>query len=1013
MVGIDNFPNWDPKTRKVKNFRVARTLTFLLAPLILVLYFPVIVGSVEILYYLPLHTLFETFSIAVSVLVFAIGWNSYTQQTTPGLLALSSGFLGVALLDFGHLLSYAGMPDFVTPSGPEKAIDFWLAARFIAAISLLAAALLPWTPQLSEARRYPLIGATLLATAAVYGVTLWFQETLPHTFIPGQGLTPIKIYAEFVLVLLYGGAALAFHWRRRRPSTLDAPRLVVAAVAIAISELCFTLYFSVYDLSNAAGHVYKVIGYWYLYRAIFVTSVHYPYDALNQSQWDLWAEKERMRVTLLSIGDGLIATDTDGRVTLMNRASERLTGWTMAEAQGKPVSDVFAIESVETGQAVDVPVEQVLRDGQIVGLANHTVLVSRDGRRSHIADTAAPIRDRNGALHGVVLIFQDVTETYNSREALKESLSLTKGVLESAACGVIATSLDGVVRVFNREAEQITGYSAGEMLEQPSSTLLRLHDAEELRDQAEQLSRALQRPIKPDFELFVATARNSGVPEQREWTCVRKDGVRRSVSLVVSMLRDSGGVVRGYLAIMLDVTEKRRAERQIERLAYYDPLTDLPNRRLLLESLGQALQTARRAERHGALLFLDLDHFKNLNDARGHTAGDTLLRELAQRLRGVLRKGEMVSRLSGDEFVVLLPDLGADQTEAASIARQVADKLRLAVALPFRLDQQDYSLFASVGLTVFPKTAVETVDDILIQADSAMYAAKDGGRNSVREFDPQMRSEAESRLRLEQDLRKAVENDEFTLFLQPQTTADGALVAAEALVRWNHPTRGLVAPAQFIGVAENSGLILPLGDWILTEACRILRRLEDAGSPCCLSVNISPRQFRQKSFCATVTAIVNLTRVNPRRLTLEITEGIAIDDVHDTVAKMRELSACGVSFSLDDFGTGYSSLSYLKRLPVSELKIDRSFIQDVDGNSHNAALVDMILSIADRLGLRTVAEGVETAGDRDFLKERGCAIFQGYYFSRPIPVDAFFRAYAPPAADDDVPTPHAEADALS
>jgi diguanylate cyclase (GGDEF)-like protein/PAS domain S-box-containing protein len=1012
MSETNALPICSQSKRRENKFNIAANLAFLLSLFAASLFFSAVAGSIEVVHYLPLHTLFETFSIAVAALVFAIGWTSYTQQTTPALLVLSTGFLGVAALDFGHLLSYAGMPDFVTPAGPEKAIVFWLAARFIAAIALLAAAPLSWKPEASETRRYPLIGATLLTTAAVYGVTLWFPETLPRTFIPGQGLTAIKLCAEYVLVLLYGGAALAFHWRRRRPSTLDVSRLIVAAVALAISELCFTLYFSVYDLSNAAGHVFKVIGYWYLYRAIFVTSVHHPYDALNQSQWELWTEKERMRVTLLSIGDGMIATDTDGRVTLMNRASERLTGWTMAEAQGKPVSDIFAIESAETGQAVDVPVEQVLHDGQIVGLANHTVLVSRDGRRSHIADTAAPIRDRDGALHGVVLIFQDVTETYNSREALKESLSLNKGVLESAACGVIATGLDGLVRVFNREAEQITGYSAGEMLEQPASALLRLHDAEELRVQAERVSQALRRPIKPDFEVFVAATRESGLPEQREWTCVRKDGARRLVSLVVSVLRDSGGVVRGYLAIMLDITEKRRAERQIERLAYYDPLTDLPNRRLLLESLGQALQTGRRAGRLGALLFLDLDHFKNLNDARGHTAGDALLRELAQRLRGVLRSEEMVSRLSGDEFVVLLPDLGADQTEAASVARQVADRLRLAVALPFRLDQQDYSLSASVGLTVFPKTAVETVDDILIQADSAMYAAKDGGRNSVRAFDPQMRSEAESRLRLEQDLRKAVESDDFTLFLQPQTTADGALVAAEALVRWNHPTRGLVAPGEFITVAENSGLILPLGDWILAEACRILRRLEDAGSPCHLSVNISPRQFRQTNFCATVIDIINRTRVNPQRLTLEITEGIAIDDFHDTVGKMQELIACGVSFSLDDFGTGFSSLSYLKQLPVREIKIDRSFIQDVDGNSHNAALVEMILAIADRLGLRTVAEGVETAEDRDFLQERGCAVFQGYYFSRPIPADVFLHTYAPPAAPQDV-TRRAEVDALS
>ncbi|WP_109109564.1 MASE3 domain-containing protein [Azospirillum sp. TSO35-2] len=988
-----------PDDQKSQPLGVFRSLVALTVPFLLVLYASGLPGSVELAQYLPLHTFFETFAIAVAALIFAIGWNAYAEENTPALLALSTGFLGVALLDFGHLLSYAGMPAFVTPSGPEKAIVFWLAARLMAALALLAAALLPWDAGSSRLRR-PLLGIVLLTTAAVYWAALWHPDHLPRTFIEGQGLTTTKLVAEYILVLLYAAAALTLHRRSRRPTTLDVGRLIVAAVAIAIGELCFTLYFSVYDLSNVAGHVYKVIGYWYLYRAVFVTSVHRPYDALHRSQRDLWREKERARVTLLSIGDGLIATDTAGRVTLMNPVAERLTGWNSAEAAGRPVADVFLIENAESGERVEVPVRQVLLHGELVGLANHTVLVARDGRRSHIADMATPIRDHDGRLHGVVLVFQDVTETYNSREALKESLSLNKGILESAACGIIATTLDGALRVFNREAERIFGYSAAETLGRP--ILPQLHDADELRVHAGRLTVELGRPVQSGFDALVARTRDSGEPDHREWTGIRKDGTRIAVSMVISVLRDSGGAVRGYLAVVMDITERKRAERQIETLAYYDPLTNLPNRRLLLETLGRHLREAQRAGCWGALMCLGLDDFKRLNDARGHAAGDILLRELADRLTGTLRPGDMAGRLSGDQFVILLPDLGTDRAEAQATARRTAETIRRAVAQPFHLDRWEHSIFASIGVTVFPKTATETVEDLLKQADTAMYAAKDAGRNTICPYDPAMLVDAESRLRLQQDLRKAVQAGEFTLFLQPQTRADGTLVAAEALVRWMHPQRGLVAPGAFIAVAEESGLILPLGDWVLTEACHVLRRLADSGIGCKLSVNISPRQFRQPGFCADVIAAVEATGIDPRRLTLEITEGIAIEDCATTVAKMATLSAFGISFSLDDFGTGFSSLSYLQQLPVTEIKIDRSFVQDVAGNSHNAALVEMILSIAGRLGLETVAEGVETAAERDFLHDRGCAIFQGYYFDRPMPVDDFVGKYVAPA--DRLPT---------
>lgn len=985
-----------PAEVRAATFRPLIVLGMLVTPFLFVVYWADYAGSIELAHYLSAHSLFETFSIAVAGLIFAIGWNAYTEETPPALLALSTGFLGVALLDFGHMLSYAGMPDFVTPSGPEKAIAFWLAARLMAGLCLLGAALLPWRPG-GAVFGYPLMAGVLSATGLVYWIVLWHADWLPRTFVPGQGLTIVKLVAEYGLVTLYAAAAFAFYRRGRRPAALDADRLAVAALTICLSELCFTLYFSVYDLSNLTGHVYKVIGYWYLYRAVFVTSVHRPYDALHRSRRELWREKEQARITLLSIGDGLIATDTDGRVTLMNPVAERLTGWRLAEASGRPVSEIFRIESAETGEPANVPVQQVLSHGQQVGLANHTVLVARDGARSHIFDMATPIRERDGTLYGVVLVFQDVTETYRSREALKESLSLNRGILESAACGIVATGLDGTVRVFNREAERIFGYTAEEMLGRTS--LPQLYDPDELRTQAERVVAELGRPVEAGFEALVARTRDSGLPDNREWTGVRKDGSRIVVSTAIGLLRDGGGAVQGYLAVAMDITERKRIERQIENLAYYDPLTNLPNRRLLLETLDSCLEQGRRNGRCGALLYLDLDEFKRLNDARGHAAGDSLLRELAVRLKANLRKGDTIGRLSGDEFVILLPDLGPGPQVAAVMARQIADEIRLAVARPFHLDSWDHCIFASIGMTIFPKLPGETSEDLLKQADTAMYAAKEAGRNIVRGYDPAMLADAEVRLLLQQDLSKAVEEREFVLYLQPQTLADGTLVAAEALVRWRHPQKGLVPPGAFIAVAEESGLILPLGDWILAEACRVLRRLADAGSDCTLSVNISPRQFRQQNFCAGVAAAVEAAGIDPRRLMLEITEGIAIEDRDDTVAKMAALSEIGICFSLDDFGTGFSSLSYLQQLPVKEIKIDRSFVRDVDCNSHSAALVEMMLSIARRLRLRTVAEGVETAAHRDFLQAHGCTVFQGYFFDRPMPVEDFLRKYVEGSVD--------------
>jgi diguanylate cyclase (GGDEF)-like protein/PAS domain S-box-containing protein len=449
------------------------------------------------------------------------------------------------------------------------------------------------------------------------------------------------------------------------------------------------------------------------------------------------------------------------------------------------------------------------------------------------------------------------------------------------------------------------------------------------------------------------------------------------------------GSRNGLVSIGRDITARRRAESEIARLAYFDSLTGLPNRRLLNDRLAHALAVARRSGHHGALLLLDLDYFKTLNDARGHDMGDRMLKAVSERLQAELRESDTLARFGGDEFVLLLPEISPHPQLAADMARSVAEKLRMVVNKPFELDGEQIALGASIGVTLFPAAEGGDVSELLKQADTAMYQAKAAGRNIVRFFEPEMQARAEMRFMLEAELRHAIEHDELQLYLQPQYDAERCMRGAEALLRWHHPRRGLISPASFVPIAEETGLIVELGDWVLRHACRLLTTSEVAESPLRISVNVSPRQFHRLGFVDRVRDILTETGADPSRLTFEVTESLVIDKVHQTIATMSELSALGIHFSIDDFGTGYSSLAYLKRLPINELKIDRSFIQDAPTDPNDAALVDAILSIADHLKISVVAEGVETEAQAAFLSSRAPMLYQGYLYCRPEPVDAF------------------------
>ena len=532
-------------------------------------------------------------------------------------------------------------------------------------------------------------------------------------------------------------------------------------------------------------------------------------------------------------------------------------------------------------------------------------------------------------------------------------------------------------------AEAIYGLGPGELGHTLDTSMTLVHPEDTAR-----LDDAIARSLEANAPLLV------------EYRIIRADGAVRWVELSGSLERNDAGEPTFLRGAVQDITERHQARQEIERLAFYDPLTGLANRRLMLDRLQQAIAHAQREPIHGALIFIDLDRFKLLNDSLGHRAGDMLLQQVTRRLTESLREEDTVARLGGDEFVIMLPALDADPGTAAKRAWQVAEKIRHRISGGYDLDGHRFHITASLGIALFPQDG-QRAEVLLNHADAAMYQAKGNGRDTIAYYHPSLQAEADARLALEEDLRAAL--DAGQLFLEYQAQVDDAqqAVAVEALLRWQHPERGRVMPDTFVPVAEETGLILHLGEWVLLTACQQLRAwMEQAGTPLPgLSVNVSPIQFRHSGFVEQVGQILRRTGVDPQLLTLEITEGTLIEDLNDTIAKLKALKALGLRISVDDFGTGYSSLYYLKHLPLDELKIDRAYVQDITEDPNDAAIVQTILSIARHLGLEVVAEGVETLAQAEFLRDNGCHRYQGYLYCRPMPAAAFTRQFITSTTD--------------
>ncbi|MEX8500274.1 EAL domain-containing protein [Leptothrix ochracea] len=583
-----------------------------------------------------------------------------------------------------------------------------------------------------------------------------------------------------------------------------------------------------------------------------------------------------------------------------------------------------------------------------------------------------------------------LTRSMTRREQTEENLRLSETKFHTMLDWAIDWEYwireDQSIHYMTPSAKAFTGYSVTDFVRDPHllETVIHPEDLERWQQHTQQAHHHRHHPRDHH--------RDHPMGEALDLRIVHRDGSLRWVSHLDRPVYGTQGDYLGRRVTMRDITERKASETEIRQLAYYDPLTHLPNRRLFMDRLRHALIASARNQSYGALMLLDLDHFKKLNDTQGHDVGDRLLIEVGRRLALSVREADTVSRLGGDEFAVMIDGLDADETVAARQTEQVAEKIHATLHQPYNLSvrsdiQPDHRSSASIGVALFSGENV-SIETLIKQADVALYQAKDAGRSAIRFFNPAMQAAINTRIAMELALRQALKDGEFRIHYQPQVDAQGHVIGAEALIRWDHPVQGLLLPDTFIPLAEETGLIVDIGQWVLDNVCAQLKLWQDDPAHRCarIAVNVSARQFHQPDFVDRVRRSLASSGANPQGLKLELTETIVVERIDEVVQRMEQLHLLGVTFSLDDFGIGYSSLSYLKRLPLDEIKIDQTFVRDVMDDSNDAAIVQAILAMSTSLGLRVIAEGVENTAQRDFLKEHGCQGYQGHLYSRPVPI---------------------------
>jgi len=898
-------------------------------------------------HYLLLHGGMEVVSIVIALMVFAVGWNADPHKTPGNVVLLACAFFVVGWLDLSHTFAYPGMPDLVTPNDTNKHLYFWLSARAVAALALLAVVLRPWTLDMTPRGKHLTLASLLLAAGGLHWVAIQGQDLLPAMFVPGSGLTPLKKGVEYAIIGV-NLATMALLWRQmRQPLPYKAPLLLAALGTLAMGEFFFTLYTTMTGAYNVLGHAYKVIGYLFIYRAVVVESVERPYLALQRLQ-------DNLELAVRASQTGLWDWNLQDQTVSFSPVWKAQLGYTPDE-----LSDTF-----ETWRDLLHP------NDREQALQRALRFAQSDAERSY--ESEFRMRHKDGSYHWILARgekqFDDqgrpwrLVGSHTDLTDRKRAEDRFQSAVQASPTGMIMVDEKGCIVLTNSRTDALFGHPPGSLVGQSIEVLIP-HSARP--GHAAQLQTYMAAP----------TERKMG--DGRELSARRADG--SSFRVEVSLTPIVGSEGRYVLASVVDLTDRLRAEQRINQLIHFDPLTGLPNRHLLNDRIGQAIALAARDARQVAVLFLDIDHFKNINDTLGHRVGDLLLVEVARRLQHSVREADTVARVGGDEFVVVLTELESDT------ALRVGTKLLRTLSQPYAVDGQELAVTPSIGIAVYPEDGTD-FETLYQRADTAMYRVKEEGRNDLRFFTREMQQRAQRMHQLESAMNQALARQQFFLQYQPQLSMDGQrVVGVEALLRWRHPELGLVSPAEFIPVAESNGQIVPIGAWVLRTAIQQLRAWVDAGmAPLVMAVNLSAVQFRQPQLPDMVSRLLAEAELAPEYLELELTEGVAMMQPAQALATMDQLHARGIRLSIDDFGTGYSSLSYLKKFSVYKVKIDQSFVRDIVTDADDRAIVSAIVQMAHSLGFLTIAEGVETQAQRAFLQAEGCDEVQGYLFSRPL-----------------------------
>jgi diguanylate cyclase (GGDEF)-like protein/PAS domain S-box-containing protein len=688
----------------------------------------------------------------------------------------------------------------------------------------------------------------------------------------------------------------------------------------------------------------------------------FVWDITERKQAEASLKESELRLrTIIEQSPVGISFSRDGITIDVNTSFLQMYGYTdAAELKGTSVLNRIAPQCRD-----EVEKRIKLRSlGELTDASYETTGLRKDGSQFPLFVSVRGVMLNDGQVSCAFLI------DFTDRQKAEADLRVASIAFESHE-GIEITDANNLILRVNQAFTTITGYTAEEVIgKKPDLLSSGRHDA-------------------VFYTAMWDSINQTGSWEGELWNR-RKNGEIYPEQITITAVKDSGGIVTNYIASFIDISDRKAAAEKIQHLAFFDQLTQLPNRQLLLDRLHQSLTLRLRSKLQGALLFIDLDNFKTLNDLYGHETGDELLRQVAHRLSDCVRVGDTVARLGGDEFVVLLENLSESSIEAAKQTETVAYKILTAIGQRYLLGEHVHYSTPSIGITLFGGHH-QTTEDLLKQADIAMYQAKKDGRNTLRFFDMQMQNAINTRAAFESELRQALVNRQFKLHYQVQVDDLGHPLGAEALVRWIHPERGMISPGQFIPIAEATGLILPIGLWVLETACAQIKQWERDAicQNLVICVNVSAKQFHQVDFVAQVQATIKRNAINPKRVKLELTESMLVDDIEIIIVTMNALKAIGVQISLDDFGTGYSSLQYLKRLPLNQLKIDQFFVRDIVTDSSDKAIVRTIIAMAKSLELDVIAEGVESEEQRKFLLENGCDRFQGYLFGKPVPIDQF------------------------